>query len=61
MPDPAPSSDVDTRSTQQVINQFRKITDLKRQLVKSGKLNGDATPSQVLAQLRKEIPQDIFI
>jgi hypothetical protein len=44
-----------------VINQFRKITDLKRQLVKSGKLNGDATPSQVLAQLRKEIPQDIFI
>jgi len=56
-----PQPDVDSRSTQQVVTQFRKIQDLKRILIKDGIINGDATPAQVLAVLRIQIPQDLFL
>lgn len=51
----------DTRTMQQVVTQFRKVQELKRALVKAGTLNGDATPAQVLAAIRNQIPPDLFL
>lgn len=56
-----PSAAGDTRSAQQVVSQFRKIQEIKRVLVKEGTLNGDATPQQVLAALRSQIPKELFL
>lgn len=51
----------DSRSTQQVVSQFRKLREIKRDLVKEGTVNGDATPRQVLQALRDSIPEDLFL
>lgn len=54
-------TDVDTRSMQQVITQWRKIQEVKRSFVKQGLLNGDATPQQILDTLRRQIPADLML
>lgn len=50
----------DTRTPSQVMRQWEKIEQVKRQLVKAGALNGDATPAMVMAKLKELVPPDIF-
>jgi len=56
-----PTQPGDTRSTQQVFTQWRKLQEIKRTMVKEGTLNGDASPAQVIAKLREQIPPDLFL
>lgn len=50
----------DNRTAKDLFAQWRKIDEVKRQLVKAGKINGDATPEQVIAKLRETIPVETF-
>jgi hypothetical protein len=50
----------DHRTNKEVMRQYDRLRITKAQLVKSGALNGDATPSQVIAELRRQIPPDLF-
>lgn len=50
----------DERSAREVMTQWRKLNEVKRQLVKQGALNDDATPAQVIDMLRTQIPPDVF-
>lgn len=50
----------DVRTPQQILRQWEKLEQVKRQLVKAGLLNGDATPAMILAKLRELVPPDIF-
>jgi len=50
----------DTRTASQVMRQWEKLEAVKRSLVKSGMLSGDATPAQVLEKLRTLVAPDLF-
>lgn len=50
----------DERTTAQVMRQWEKLENVKRQLVKQGLLTGDATPAQVIQKIREIVPPDIF-
>lgn len=54
-----PAAD-DKRTTSQVMRQWQKLNQVKRHLVKQGVVGEEATPSEVIEALRKEIPQDLF-
>lgn len=53
-------ADDDKRTTKEVMRQYDRLRLVKGQLVKNGALNGDATPQQVLEELRKQIPPGLF-
>jgi len=42
------------------MRQWEKINMIKRQLIKQGLVNGDATPAMVLAKLREMIGPELF-
>ncbi len=48
------------RTNAQLMTQWRKIQEVKRQLIKEGIVNGDATPTQVIAAIEHAIPEDLF-
>jgi len=50
----------DKRTTKEVMRQYDRLRLVKQQLVKNGALNGDATPEQVIAEIRRQIPPDLF-
>jgi hypothetical protein len=50
----------DTRSNKQLLTEWRKLNDLKRQLVKEGHLSGDCNLSQMLAEIRKQLPPNVL-
>lgn len=50
----------DQRTTALVMRQWEKLEQIKRNLIKQGLLNGDATPAAVVAKLREVIPPDLF-
>jgi hypothetical protein len=50
----------DHRTNKEVMRQYDRLRITKAQLVKSGALNGNATPSQVISELRRQIPPDLF-
>jgi len=54
------SDPVDKRTANQVLRQWDKLEQLKRQLVRAGLAAGDATPAQIIAKVREIIPPDIF-
>jgi hypothetical protein len=54
------SDNVDTRSTKELLTQWRKLEELRRSLVRQGLVSGDAGPAEVLDALRKMIPPDVF-
>lgn len=59
MQDPT-SPNADARTPRELMTQWRKLTELKRSLVRDGLANGDATPSQVIDVIRNAIPVDLF-
>jgi hypothetical protein len=50
----------DNRTVPQLFKEWRKFQEVKRQLVKSGKISGDAKTDDVIEALRNEIPPDTF-
>ena len=50
----------DTRSTTEVLTQWRKLEEIRRSLVRNGMINGDATPKEIIDALRRQIPADLF-
>jgi len=50
----------DMRTTAQVLRQWDKLEQIKRQLVKQGLVAGDATPAAVIAKVREVITPDLF-
>jgi len=50
----------DTRTSKEVMRQYDRIRLIKGQLVKRGYLSDDATPGEVLAEVRRQIPADLF-
>ncbi len=50
----------DTRSTTEVLTQWRKLEEIRRSLVRNGMINGDATPEEIIDALRRQIPADLF-
>lgn len=50
----------DKRTANQVLRQWDKLEQLKRQLVRAGLAAGDATPAQIIAKVREVIPPDVF-
>lgn len=59
----APQTDAsgkDVRDNKTVLSQWRKLQEIKRALIKEGKVSGDAAAAQVLAAVRAEIPPDLL-
>lgn len=50
----------DHRSAKEVMRQYDRLRIVKSQLVRGGTLNADATPDQIIAELRRQIPADLF-
>jgi len=50
----------DTRTTKQLITQWRKLEEIRRSLVRTGVINGDATPADIVNALRTAIPFGTF-
>jgi hypothetical protein len=50
----------DNRSTTELFKQWRKLSEVQRNLTKNGLLSANATPSEVIAKLREVIPPDVF-
>ena len=48
------------RTNAQLMTQWRKVQEVKRQLMKEGIVNGDASPTQVIAAIAAAIPEDLF-
>lgn len=51
----------DNRSNREVLTQWRKLLEVRRQLTSEGKIAKDASAAVVLATLRAEIPPDLFM
>jgi len=51
----------DSRTNREVITQWKKLQEIKRALMKEGQVTGDATPADVLAAIRAQIPSDLLI
>jgi len=43
-----------------LLRAWERLNTIKTQLVKSGLLNGDATPAQVLAKLKEVVPPELM-
>lgn len=54
------ASETDSRTTAELLTQWRKLSEIKRDLTKAGIINGDATPAEILTALRQTIPPNIF-
>lgn len=50
----------DKRTPREVMRQWETLSKVRRELVRGGMLNADATPTQVIEQLRQMMPPDIF-
>lgn len=50
----------DDRTPGELLRQYDRLTKVKRELIKSGVLNGDARPDGVIAALRQLIPVEMF-
>lgn len=50
----------DTRTTKQLITEWRKLEEIRRSLVRNGLINGDAKPADIVRALRTAIPPDTF-
>lgn len=50
----------DTRTNQELFTQWRKLEEIRRSLVRTGSLNGDASPDKIISTLRSIIPPDLF-
>lgn len=50
----------DNRTTAQLFKEWRKINEVKRNLIRGGKINGDATPDDIVKALRELIPPSVF-
>lgn len=60
MPNPVNPTD-DSRTNREVITQWKKLQEIKRQLLKEGTVTGDATPADVLSAIRAQIPSDLLL
>lgn len=60
MPD-VTQSGKDSRTNREVITQWKKLQEIKRALLKEGTVSGDATPADVLAAIRAQIPSDLLV
>lgn len=50
----------DKRTPREVMRQWETLSKVRRELVRGGLLNADATPTMVIEQLRAMLPPDIF-
>lgn len=50
----------DNRSAQTIMRQWEKLQSIKNRLIRMGELSGDASPTDVIQQLRTMIPADLF-
>ena len=50
----------DKRNAATVIRQYDLLQKIKRDLVKQGLLNGDATPAEIIAKLKLVVPQELW-
>lgn len=50
----------DKRSTAELFKQWRKLAEVQRNFTKNGLLSANATPAEVIAKLREQIPADLF-
>lgn len=55
-----PETADDKRNAATLIRQYELLNKIKRDLVKQGLLNGDATPGQILEKLRTVIPPNLW-
>jgi len=47
-------------SAKTLIRAWQNLQTIKKQLIEMGLLNADATPQDVLAKLRKQIPPELL-
>lgn len=50
----------DNRTAKEVLRQYERLRVVHNRLVRAGQLTPDATPEQVVAELRRQIPADLF-
>ena len=50
----------DVRTASELFKQWRKINEVRRSLVRDGLISGDATTSEILDALKKQIPPEMF-
>lgn len=48
----------DHRTAREVLRQYERLRTIKKQLVATGEVNGDATTEKVIARLREIVPAD---
>lgn len=54
-----PTAD-DKRNAATLVRQFELLQKIKRELVKQGQLNGNATAAEVIDKLRLVVPQELW-
>lgn len=50
----------DRRTNAQVLRDYIRLRELRAKMVRDGLVNGDATPQQMIDELRKLIPHDLL-
>lgn len=55
-----PTEQHDKRNAATLIRQYELIQKIKRELVKAGQLNGNATPGDIIEKLRLVVPQELW-
>lgn len=50
----------DTRTPEELMRQWEKLNQIRRQLVTQGVISTNASVNDVIPALRKTIPQDLF-
>lgn len=50
----------DTRSPLLVLRQWKELQQIKRQLVREGIIDGDATMAEVVEAMRAQVPFDLM-
>lgn len=55
-----PVTPADQRPAAVVLRQYDKIAAVRKQLVREGACTKEATPAQVIAALRRQVPPELF-
>jgi hypothetical protein len=50
----------DTRTPADLIRQHERISKVRRDLIKQGLVNGDATPQDIMETIARTIPPSMF-
>jgi hypothetical protein len=50
----------DARTNSDLLTQWRKLQEIRRQLIRDGLLTAESKPDEVLATLRRILPADLM-